>query len=126
MSEYFKVKKFISYLESNGFINTTKPEYVVESFDEIPTSREIDPEWYCLEKKWMKVLISNDNECYIKCTAKDTTVVPYIEKEYCGYLESYKDNYISLKYKGIEIFGSKDEIPTTIKTSSVYTISLPK
>ena len=126
MRKYSKTKKFISYLESKGFTNVTEPKYVVESFDEIVTSKEVEPEWYSLEKAWMKISISNNNECYIKCTVKDTTVVPYIEKEYCGYLRSYKDNYISLKYKGEETFGSKNEIPSYVKMSSRYTISIPE
>lgn len=126
MSRYSRTKKFISYLESKGFTNTTKPKYIVESFDEIVTSREVKPEWYDLEKPWIRISISSDNTCYVKCIVKDTTIVPFLEKEYQGYLDSYKDNNIILKYTNEETFGAKDEIPVNIKTNSVYIVSLPE
>ena len=126
MDKHLKTKEFISYLESKGFTDTTKPKYVIESFDEIVTNSRVEPDWYDFEKPRIKISISSDNTCYIKCKVKDTTVVPYREKEYQGYLDSYGDNDIILKYKGGEAFGARYELPTVVRTNSVYTISLPK
>lgn len=121
---------FVSYLESKGFINETKPEYKVESCDEFPVSIEVEPKYLVFSKKWMIISILNKpNEEYIrlKCKLKDTTIVPYRVKEYVGRLVSYSEtNLISLELNSLEYFGSKNEIASSVNIHSECTILLPE